>query len=114
MSEIKFYLDENIDKAVTDQLIRWGIDAVSVHTLESQGDADPDHLQRATEMGRVLCTHDQDFTRLAVEITDHAGIVFAQHYGASIGGWVRALRALHMRLTAEEAKGQLIFISLKS
>jgi predicted nuclease of predicted toxin-antitoxin system len=63
LSEIRFYLDENIDKAVTEQLIRWGIDAVSVHTLELEGDSDKNHLQRATEMERVLCTHDQDFTR---------------------------------------------------
>jgi predicted nuclease of predicted toxin-antitoxin system len=113
LTELKFYLDENIDKAVTEQLIRWGIDAVSVHTLEVLGDADINHLQRAAQMGRTLCTHDQDFTRLATETTDHAGIVFAQQFQASVGGWVRALRALHARMNAEEARGQLIFLSLK-
>jgi predicted nuclease of predicted toxin-antitoxin system len=113
LSEIRFYLDENIDKAVTEQLLRWGIDAVSVHTLELRGDSDINHLQRATDMGRALCTHDQDFTRLAAENTEHAGIVFAQQYQASVGGWVRSLRALHARMSAEEIRGMLIFVSLK-
>ena len=69
------------------------------------------HLERATEMGRVLCSYDADFLRLARTFTDHAGIVYAQQKKASIGGWVRELRALHARLTAEEVQGQVIFLS---
>jgi hypothetical protein len=113
LSEIKFYLDENIDKSVTEQLLLWGVDAVSVHSLDLRGETDVNHLQRAFEMGRVLCTHDQDFIRLATETTSHAGIAFAQHYQASIGGWVRALRSLHAQSTAEQLQGNLIFVSLK-
>ena len=113
MSELRFYLDENIDIAVTEQLIRWGIDAVSVHSLELQGETDENHLENATEMGRMLVTHDQDFLRMSAESTDHVGIAFAQQYQATVGGWVRALRALHARLSAEDAEGQLVFLPLK-
>lgn len=113
MSDIRFYLDENIDKAVAEQLVRWGIDAVSVHTSNLHGESDINHLKNAAEMGRMLCTHDQDFLQIAGENTDHAGIAFAQHYQASVGGWVRALRTLHTRMTAEEVQGMLIFLSLK-
>lgn len=113
MSEIRFYLDENIDKSVAEQLRYWGVDAVSVHDLELQGDDDENHLQRATEMGRVLCTHDTDFIRLAGETTEHTGIIFAPHYQANIGGWVRALRAIHARKTVDDLKGLLTYVSLK-
>jgi uncharacterized protein with PIN domain len=113
LSEIRYYLDENVDKAVAEQLILSGIDAVSVHSLELRGESDEDHLKNATEQERVLCTHDQDFLRMANEIYDHAGIAYAPHYQASVGGWVRALRSLHAKMTAEEVQGMVVFLSLK-
>ena len=93
--------------AVADQLLVHGIDAVSARTLDQLGDTDINHLQRATRIGRVLCTHDQDFLRMANEVVEHAGIAFAQQYEASIGGWVRALRALHTGVSAEDAVGRV-------
>lgn len=113
MSELRFYLDENVSPVVTEQLILSGIDVVSAHSLGKLGDEAPSHLQRATAMRRMLCTHDQDFLRMAVEEVDHAGIAFARHYNATIGGWVRALRALHAKISAEEAMGRVMFLSLR-
>jgi hypothetical protein len=113
VSEIKFYLDENVQVAVAEQLERWQIDAVSAKSLETLGDSDVNHLERATEMGRVLCTYDQDFLRMDAEGIEHAGIAFAKQYFADIGGWVRALRALHASTTAEEMKGRVEFLSMK-
>ena len=113
MSELGFYLDENIHKAVAEQLRHWRIDAVSAHDLGFLAEKDEDHLRRAAEMNRVLCTHDVDFIILAQENTDHAGIAFAPHYQASIGGWVRALRILHAGKSTEDVRGQLLYLSLK-
>ena len=64
MTQLRFYLDENISKTVAEQLSYHKIDAVSVHGLELLGDSDINHLRRATEMGRMLCTHDEDFFAL--------------------------------------------------
>ncbi len=113
MSELKFYLDENVQVAVVEQLARWNIDAVSAKSLEKLGDSDINHLQRATEMGRVLCTYDQDFLRMHAEGIEHAGIAFAKQYFAGIGGWVRELRALHASTTAEEMRGQVEYLSMR-
>ena len=74
MTELRFYFDENIDPAVTTQLVQRGIDAVSVHSLDLTGDTDVNHLQRATEMDRVLCTYDTDFFHLNNAGNEHAGI----------------------------------------
>jgi hypothetical protein len=111
LSEIRFYLDENVPTEVTRQLTFSGVDAVSVRDLGLLGSADLDHLRRATELGRVLCTHDQDFLRLAAEGIEHAGIAFSPQDRASIGSWVRALRALHARLEAGQANNQVFFLS---
>lgn len=113
MSELRFYVDECVQPAVAEQLVFHGIDAISAHSLGQLGDKDVNHLRRATEMERVLCTHDPDFLEIAKVMLDHAGIAFAPQYGATVGGMIRALRALHTRMSAEEATGQVIFLSLK-
>jgi uncharacterized protein with PIN domain len=111
LSELRFYLDENVPTEIGRQLRLSGIDTVSARDLGQLGGSDPDHLQRATSMGRVLCTHDQDFLRLAAEDVEHAGIAFAPQNRASIGGWVRNLRALHAMYDSGQVKNQVFFLS---
>ena len=111
MSELRYYLDENVPTEIARQLRRSGIDALSVADQGQLGASDLSHLQRATALDRVLCTHDQDFLRLAAEGHDHAGIVFAAQAKASLGGWVRALRSLHARLSSDQARNLVFFLS---
>ena len=113
MSKIRFYIDENVEVEVTPQLVQHGIVAVSAKTLGKLGDTDANHLLRATEMGYVLCTYDQDFLRMNAEGVEHAGIIFAVQYQSTIGGWVRALRQIHAETTAEAMNGQVKYISVK-
>lgn len=113
MSEIRFYLDENMPPAIAKQLLSDGIDAITVRDLDELGDSDTNHLQRATQLGRALCTHDADFLRLDSEGIDHAGIVFISQYRTSIGAIVKALRELHKNVTAEEINGQVEFLNTK-
>lgn len=75
---VRFYLDENMQVAIADQLKRRGIDVVTVRDLNLLGDTDINHLKRAAEMGRVLCTYDGDYVELATSGMSHAGIVFGQ------------------------------------
>lgn len=113
MSEIRFYIDENVEVEVTPQLAQHGIVAVSAKTLGKLGDTDANHLQRAAEMGYVLCTYDQDFLRMNAEGFEHTGIIFAIQYQSTIGGWVKALRQIHAETTTEAMIGQIKFISVK-
>jgi len=106
-------MDENVDPEIAVQLVRIGIEVVTVRDLQLLGDTDLNHLKRATEMGSVLCTHDSDFLRMHNEDNDHAGIAFGQHYGSTIGGWVKALRNLYDTKSAEEMIGQVEFLSVK-
>ncbi|HXO43509.1 MAG TPA: DUF5615 family PIN-like protein [Thermoanaerobaculia bacterium] len=112
MSDLRFYLDENVPTEVGTQLRSSGIDAVTARDLGSLGASDRDHLERATVQSRMLCTHDQDFLRLAAAGTEHAGIAFSSQTRVSIGGWVRELRALHTRFEAEQVKNLVFFLSL--
>lgn len=86
---IRFYLDENVPIAVSTQLRRRGIEAATVRDLDLLGDSDLNHLERATAMGYVLCTHDADYVEMAAQGATHAGIVFGQQHKHGIGDWVR-------------------------
>lgn len=105
MTEIKFYLDENISPRIASTLKMDGIDVVSVRDLGLLGDVDENHLQRATTMGRVLCTQDRDYLALHQEDKAHAGIAFADQATASFDLWVKYLIMLHEARSAEEMTG---------
>ncbi len=110
MTELKFYFDENLYLAVSEQLALAGLDVVSAHSLDKLGDEDPSHLQRATEMGRVLCTADSDFIVLAQEGVEHAGIVYGEMNRFSIGDWIRYIRRLHATKSVEEVENLVFYV----
>jgi hypothetical protein len=87
-------LDENLSPKIAEQLQRRGIDAVCVRELNLLGDADENHLERATEMGRVLVTTDVDFLRLAAAGVSHAGIIFGSQQDHTLGDWVKNLELI--------------------
>lgn len=102
-----------MDIEIAVQLVRGGIDAITVRDLDRLGDTDPNHLQLASEMERVLCTQDQDFLRLNAIGVEHTGIAFGEQYGSSIGGWVKALRKLHTLKSAEDMVNHIVFLNVK-
>jgi hypothetical protein len=110
LSELRFYFDESVDLAVSEQLAIAGADVVSAHSLDKLGDKDITHLQRAAEMERVLCTCDADFLALASQGIEHAGVVYGHKRKISIGDWVREIRFLRVTRTAEDAVGRIFFV----
>ena len=110
MAEIRFYLDENVPVEVARQLQARGIEAVTARDLGQLGAEDVDHLQRAVDMGYVLCTYDDDFLALNREGISHAGIVFGQQDVHYIGAWVNWLELLHAVYTAEEMHNRVEYL----
>ena len=68
------------------------------------------HLARATDMGRVVCTEDRDFLRLASQGIAHAGIVWGEQDHYSIGDWVRYLRLVYGVYDADEMLNEVFFL----
>ncbi|MBL8134428.1 MAG: DUF5615 family PIN-like protein [Anaerolineae bacterium] len=102
VTKVRFYLDENVQIAVAEQLRRRGIEVLTVRDLNMLGDTDLSHLTRAARMGYVLCTHDADYIELAASGTEHAGIVFGQQHKHSIGEWIAFLELIHLVYNAED------------
>jgi len=97
-TRIRFYIDENLSPEIATQLRLSGIDIIR----GSLGADDPAHLERATDMGRVVCTADDDFIKLAAQGIEHAGIIWGEQDDRSIGDWVKYLRLVHAVQSAEE------------
>ena len=110
MAEISFYLDENLPTMIAHQLRSRGIDCVTVQELGHLGNTDEQHLERVTNLGRVLCTFDYDFLRLAVTGAEHAGIVMGQQSEHYIGDWVKFLELMHAAYTSEEMLNRIEFL----
>jgi uncharacterized protein with PIN domain len=107
---LRFYLDENVPVQVAAQLRLRGIDVVTVRDMNLLGDTDENHLERATTLGRVLCTYDSDFVALAQSGIHHAGIVFAQMKSQYIGEWVRWLELMHAIYSGDDMQNRIEFL----
>ena len=70
--------DENIHPDVIDFLRRDGLDIESVSEQRQFGLPDTQVLQQATEMGRVVLTHDSDFGGLALMGAQFIGIIYVR------------------------------------
>lgn len=94
-------MDEHIAKAVTEGLRRRGVDVVTVQELGSYAAEDLQHLERATQEGRVVVTQDTDFLRLHAAGVTHGGIVYAPQQ-TPVSHMLRGLMLLHDVLTPED------------
>lgn len=110
VENLRFYLDENVSVEVARQLQARGIDVVTVRDLRLLGDSDENHLRRAKNMGRILCTYDTDYVQLAVSGIDHAGIVLGQPELHYIGEWVKWIALMHAVYTPEEMINRLEYL----
>ncbi|MCP4423415.1 MAG: hypothetical protein GY803_02880 [Chloroflexi bacterium] len=95
---------------VARQLKSRGIDAVTVRDLDLLGEDDFNHLQSATRLGRVLCTHDSDFLQFASSGIQHSGLVFGQQDVHYIGEWVNWITLMHAVYTPEEMINRIEFL----
>jgi predicted nuclease of predicted toxin-antitoxin system len=109
MSEVRFHLDENVRRAIAEQLRRHRID-VSLTPEEGLINAsDEEQIGFALGTGRVIFTQDEDLLALA-QTRSHAGIVYCKQRSRSIGRIVEFLRIVHGASTAEEMYGRIEYV----
>ena len=106
---LRFYTDENVSWAVISGLRRRGVDVVSTLDADMLGKLDEEQLALASEHGRVLFTHDEDFLRLHSQEFPHTGIVYT-HQTSSISKMIRGLMLVYEVLDPEDMIGHLEYI----
>ncbi len=109
MSEIRYYTDENISRALINGLRQRGVDVLSVPEADMLGASDEEQLALALKKGHVTFTQDADFLRLAAAGANHAGIVYGSQQ-LPVGEVIRGLMLIHTVLESEDMLGTVEYL----
>jgi predicted nuclease of predicted toxin-antitoxin system len=109
-------MDENVHRAITSGLRLRGVDVLTVQEDGRRRLQDPRVMNRATELGRVLFSQDED---LLVEARRRqskglffSGLAYAHQLEATIGECIRDLELIAQAASPEEMANQVLFIPL--
>jgi hypothetical protein len=109
-------MDEHVPRAVTEALRLRSIDILTAQEDGAAQLEDDLLLQRATELGRVLFSQDQDLlregTRRLREGAHFCGIVYAHQRRVTIGQIVEDLELLATATSMEEWHGRIEYLPI--
>lgn len=113
---IALYMDHHVPRAITTGLRLRGIDVLTAHEDGAAQLGDPALLSRATELGRVLFSRDDDLLVEAVhrqrEGISFAGVIFAHQLQASIGQCVHDLEMVAKAGDPEDMVDRIQYLPL--
>ena len=111
---LKLYMDQHVHAAVTSGLQSREVDVLTAYEDGQSDKSDPDILQRATELGRVLFTQDVDFVEITNEWLetgrDFCGTIYAHQQKATIGQLIDDLEVICQAMSTDEIHNQFIRI----
>jgi hypothetical protein len=114
---IKLFMDQHIPGPITAGLRLRGIDVLTAFEDGSHRLEDPDLLDRATELGRVLFTEDDDLLVIAherqISRIDFAGLIYTHQQRITIGKAIEDLELLAKCADPEDFLNEVQFIPLK-
>jgi hypothetical protein len=109
-------MDVHVPRAITKALRLRRIDVV---TAQEDGTTELDDeplLQRATELGRILVSQDEDLLRVGTrwqrEVRDFYGIIYA-HQRVTIGQMIADLELIVLASSPEELRGRIDYLPHK-
>ena len=113
---VRLYMDVHIPAAITEGLRLRGVD---VRTAQEDGGRrlpDDKLLDRATALGRVLFTQDDDLLREVAERQRHgvafAGVVYGHQLNVTIGQCIRDLELLAKVNEPEDCANRVEYLPL--
>src|SRR4051794_9718613 len=103
---LPFYMDHNVHSAIVEGLRQRNVDCLTAFEDGLARSRDTVVLNRATELGRILFTQDQDFLEIAIEWVgagrSYSGIVYARQLHVTIGRVISDLLLVAEAMTADE------------
>lgn len=110
-------MDEHVEAAITSELRNRGVDVLTIQDDGRRRLVDRAVLSRATELGRVVVTRDEDFLR---EATDRqrsrqtfSGVIYAHQIRVSIGDCIRDLELFAGVLEPEEFIDRVEYLPIR-
>lgn len=113
---LAFYMDHHVPKAITTGLRLRGVDVLTAYEDGREEEDDPELLDRASELKRVLFTQDDDLldeaTKRQQEGVAFYGLVFAQQRRVSLGMCVRDLELIAKGCEPEDMADRVWYLPL--
>ena len=113
---VKFYMDVHIPRAITNGLRLRGIDVITAQEDNANTFSDPELLERATSLKRVLFTFDDDLLAEAANRqkngTLFSGVIFAYPLHISIGLCVNNLQLIAQAGDPEDLANKVEFLPI--
>jgi len=109
-------MDVHVSLAITEGLRRRGINVLTSQEDNTTEDEDEALLTRATNLGRLLFTQDQDLLTIAASWQGSGepfvGILYAHQQGASLGRLVADIELLAACCVPEELSNRVTYLPL--
>lgn len=114
---LRIYMDVHVPRAITRGLVVAGVDVLTAQEAGASEISDPELLNRATALGRVLFTRDENLlaesTRRQRDSMPFSGVVYAHQMRVNIGQCIHDLHLLAECLLPSEVFGHVIHLPIK-
>lgn len=113
---LKFYMDHHVPRAITLGLRLRQVDVLTAYEDQAHELPDPALLDRATNLGRVLFTQDDDLLAEATHrqraTISFGGVIYGHQEVVSIGQCVQDLEMIAVIGNDEDVFDQVIYLPL--
>jgi uncharacterized protein with PIN domain len=110
-------MDVHVPSAITNGLRLRGVDVLTSQEDRTRERSDPELLDRATELNRLLFTRDEDLLRECAERQARgeafAGVAYAHQLRVSIGQCVQDLEVIALAGDAEDFANRVEYLPLR-
>ncbi len=106
---VRFYMDENVPRPVTDALRQAGVDVLTAQDVDMLGTTDDQHLAFAASQRRVMFTQNVDCLRWHENGMFHKGIIYASPR-LTVTDMVTGLLRIYNGLRASEMVSHVEFV----
>jgi predicted nuclease of predicted toxin-antitoxin system len=110
-------MDVHVRRAVTNGLRLRGVDVLTAQEDGARELSDPDILDRATALGRVLFTQDDDLLKEAARRLrsglPFAGVIYVHQLNVTVGQCIDDLELIAKVSGPAEWAGRLLYLPLK-
>ena len=105
---LALHADEHIDSRVIKGLQKRGIDVTSSKEANLLQQSDESQFEYTRRVGRVLVTHDDDFTRF--DLDGHPGVCYSHQYTLRIGELIEFLYWFSLTTMPQDIAGRVEFM----
>lgn len=113
---VPFYFDEHVHFAITLALRQRGVDVITVQEDAHDGSPDALVIDRATQLGRVAFSQDEDFLREAVLRQrlgrPFSGVIYAHQLRVTIGQCISELELISLATEPDEYWNRIEYLPL--